>query len=240
FPLQALWCKASLRSTVLQTAVAGVVSVATLVLAFGAVLARGTTWGELRDAVYTFNAETQFIGAVPFSELALKALFFHARWWPFLVLGSVPAALWVLRRPNRSVASTALPLLWLTGVLSYFIQRRGMGYHFSPSILAFCASVPVSIALLASDRWGLGSGAWRKRIAAAACLLVLAGCAVKLAASYAPLAPALLARDMSRYWSTCYTDKDLRISDSLEFVERLERRPPGEPVLVVGFDNSIN
>jgi len=240
FPLQALWCKASLRSTVLQTAVAGITSVATLALAFALVLARGSTGGEIRDAIYTFNVETQFMGALPISVMTTKALFFHARWWPVLVLGSVPAVLWLLQRPNRSVASTALPLLWLTGILSYFIQRRAMGYHLSPSVLALCGCVPISIALLASDRWGLGSGAWRKRISAAACVLVLAGCAVKLATFFAPLGSALLARDMSRYWATYFTDRNLSISDSLAFVERLKARPPDEPVFVVGFDNSIN
>ncbi len=240
FPLQALWCKAPLRTIVLQTAVAGVTSVATLALAFALVLARGSTLGEIRDAVYTFNVETQFMGAVPLSKMLAKALFIHARWWPFLVLGSIPAGLWLLRRSNRSVASTALPVLWLTGVLSYFIQRRAMGYHLSPSVLAFCAMLPISIALLASDRWGLGSGAWRKRIAAAACGVVLAGCAVKLATFFVPLGTAVLARDMPRYWSTFITDYDLRLSDSVAFVERLKQLPPEEPVLVVGFDSSMN
>jgi len=240
FPLQTLWCKASLKSTVVNTAVAGVVSVATLTAAFAAVLARGTSWGELKDAIYTFNADTQFLGAPSMAQMARMALFCHVRWWPALVLGSVPAALWLLRRPNRSIASTALPLLWLTGVLSYFIQRRAMGYHLCPSALALCASVPVSIALLASDRWGLGAGAWRKRIAVATCVLVLGGCAAKLGASFAPLGSALLARDLPRYWSTFGTDKDLSIADSVAFVERLKALPPDEPVLVVGFDNSIS
>jgi hypothetical protein len=239
-PLQALWCKAPLRSTVWHTATAGIVSVASLAGALGAVLACGASWGEVRDAVYTFNAETQFLGAVPLSRMTLQALLYLARWWPFLVLGCIPAAIWLLRRPNRSVASTTLPMLWLTGVLSYFIQRRGFGYHLSPSVLAMCGGVAVSISLLATDRWGLGSGVWRKRIAAAACLLVLAGSATKLATSFAPLGSAILARDMTRYWSRFYTDKDLRISDSVAFVKHLESLPPDDPVLVVGFDNSIN
>jgi hypothetical protein len=240
-PLHAIAFKVPFRTVARHTAVAGGIAVSTLLAALGALLAGGPTFGEVQDALWTFNAQTQYLGALSLPVLTLRALVVHFRWWPAPTLGGLLALFWVLRPANRSFASTALPILWLAGMLSYVCQRRGFGYHLSPCFPALAGGLAVSLVLLAGGRLSPGDASWKKWAQAAFILLLLAAPAAKLAVSYAPLASALVARDYGRYLSKFAEEDGWTMAEKVEFSGRLDRiAEPGEPFLMVGYDSSIN
>jgi hypothetical protein len=240
-PLHAIALKVPFRTVLRHTAIAGGISAAALLATLGGLLSRGLSFREIQDAVWTFNAETQFQGAQALPVLALRALVVHVRWWPALTLGSLPALFWILRPANRSFASTALPMLWVAGILSYVAQRRGYGYHLSPCFPALAGGLAVSLALLGDGRLSFGDALWKKHARTAFVLLLLAGAGAKVAVSYAPLASALIARDYDRFLSRFSEGGGWTTADIVEFSRRLDRiAAPGEPVLIVDSDCAIN
>ena len=240
-PLHALWLRIPMGTVLAQTATAGAASVATLAAALGAVIALGAPLGDIVDAIYTFNVVAmQVADAKSFAEIGYLVLIVHFRWWPVFVLGSVPAAFWIFRRPNRSIAATTLPVLWATGLLSFFIQWSEHGYHLAPSLLALAGGLAISVVLVATGQVTIGSDAWKRTIAAGFIVIALTGIGVKLASSFYSLPLAFLAGDYGQHLSRFEAGDDLTVADTVAFVRRLDALPPNECVLVVGTASSIN
>jgi len=239
-PLQALWLRTPVTSVLGHTATAGAAAVATLLAAFGLVLARGTTLTEIVEAVYTYNVATQYVDGKSFTDLMVPMLTYHFRWWAVITFASLPAVLWLFRTPNRSLAATALPVLWLTGILSCVIQWQGYGYHLAPCYLALAGMAAYSLALLATGSLTLGSTRWQQALGAGFVALALLAMGYKLAGAYKALPIALLAGDYGQYLSHFPAGDRLTVADVVSFLPRLDSLSPADCVLVVGTLSAIN
>lgn len=238
-PLHALGFDVPIRRILAHTMTAGAAAVATLLLALGAVFARGTSWNEVVDAIYTYNITTQYIGPQDLPGMTFWLLQFHYHAIPAIALGSAPAVLWLVGRPNLSMTATALPVLWLAGALSFFIQWRGLDYHMAPCLLALIGCLPISVALAASGGFGTGTAAWKQLFGAGAVAVSLAWICLRLAATYHSLAPAVLNANYGLHLSRFQAGDKVTVADTVEFVRRLEALRPG-CVLLVGDASSIN
>jgi hypothetical protein len=239
FPLQALWHRYPLRGVIGQTTAAGAAAVATLLAALAALLARGASLHEIIDTVYTYNATTQFTHDVSLARVLDELMLVHLLWYPVLALGGIFAFTWLCRSVDRSIAMTALPVLWITGVLSEFIQWRGYAYHLAPSLLALAGGLVISVALIATGRAGFGNAAWKRRIGAGLIGLALAGIGQKLVSSYYSLPLALLDGNYARHLSRFNVGDDLSGAETMAFVRRLDAASAGNCVLVVGWGSAI-
>jgi hypothetical protein len=239
-PLQALWLRTPVRGVLAHTATAGAATLAILLIAFATVLARGTTLREVVDAVITYNVATQYVDRKSLADLTGQMLTYYLRLWSVINLASVPAIVWVFRRSNRSMAATALPVLWLTGILSCLLQWQGFGYHLAPCFMALAGTAVASLALVSTGQVNLGVASWRRTIGAGFVVIVLLGIGYRLAASFQTLPTAMLAGDYGQYLSRFPAGDDVTVSDTVSFVRRLDALPPTECVLVVGRVSAIN
>jgi hypothetical protein len=239
-PLQALWLRFPLGRIALHTGIAGVTAVASLLVAFAALMAHGTLWSELLDAVYTYNLGAQYVGAQTLSEMMLWLVQFHYGWVPMVALGAIPALWWIARLAPASIATSAPLVLWLAGVLSFIIQWHGMAYHLAPCVLALCVLAGVSVGLLADDEVVVGVSAWSRNVAVAAILIALGAITIKLAAYYRALPSALINNNYEPHLSRFIVGDELDAAEILATVRRLETLPAHSCVLMVGDAASIN
>lgn len=239
-PMHALWLRVALAQTVAHTAIAGITAVGSLLLALGALMAHGSSWGDLVDAVYTYNLGAQYIGPQTLPDMLLWLLEFHYRWAPMVALGAIPALWWILRHAESSIAITAPFVLWLAGVLSFFIQWHGMSYHLAPCLLALCVLAGISIGLLADGRIAAGSAAWSRNLMIAAIVLSLGAIAIKLAAYYRSLPGAVIRNDYDAHLSRFYVGDEVNAAEAVAIARRLQALPAGACVLLVGDVASIN
>ena len=239
-PMQALWLRFPVRPIFLHTAVAGTASVAALLAALCSLLASGASLREVGDAVYTYNVGTQYSGPQTLPDMLQWLLQYHFQYFPFVTLGSLPAAFWIFNCANRSMAATALVVLWLAGVLSYLLQWRGLNYHLAPCLVALSAGLAISVALVSDGRVNFGTTAWKQRLVAGVVALALAGIGVKLAASYRSLPSAILTGEYGSHLVRFGAGDKLTYADVTAFVRRLDALAPAECVLLVGDASSIN
>lgn len=245
FPIHALCLRIAAGRVVAQTMAAGAATVATLFLAACAILARGTPLHDLVDAIYTYNAVTQFDptqheGPTSLEEMTLQFLHAHLRGWPILTFGSIPAVFWMLRGPSPNIAATALPVLWIAGILSYFFQWRGYVYHLAPAAQALIGGLAISLAILASGRISLVMGPRRHLASAGFSILLVAGLGLKIIVAFHSLPQAVFANDYARHLSRFAAGDHATVADAVAFVHRLQALPPGECVFVIGRTSSIN
>lgn len=243
--LQMWWLGRSVRTIFMHALAMSAGLLAAVLAAAGAVLLTGASAQDLIDNVYTFSLYTQFMDTPVYQrrdrlDVAWWVLREHVRWNWVLVLGCLPALLWSLRAGNRSIASTALPVLWLSGVLSCLVQSRGWPYHLAPSIIALAAMLPISLALVAEGRVRFGRGSWRAGLAIAFAALIAAGLGNRLVYLYGSVPPALASGHYERHLSRFTANDGIDLADALGFVRRLDTRPPNECVLVLGTVSSIN
>lgn len=238
-PLHALAFHVPVRRILAHTLTAGSAAVAALLAALGAVLARGTSWIEVADAIYTYNITTQYIGPQTLPDMTFWLLQFHYYSIPAIALGSLPAVLRLVHCANRSMTATALPLLWLAGALSFFIQWRGLDYHLAPCLMALIGCLPVSVTLAAGGGDGSGKAVWKQAFAAGTVVVSLAWICLRLAASYHSLLPAVLNADFGSHLSRFQAGDKVTVADTVAFVRRLEALPP-DCVFLVGDASSIN
>ncbi len=239
-PMQALWLRIPLRPILAHTAVAGIASVAALLAALGALLAKGASLRDVLDATYSYHIGTQYVGPRTFPDMLVWLVQHHFQFFPLVTLGSMPAAYWMHKRANRSMASAALFVLWAAGALSFFIQWRGLNYHLAPCVLALSAGLAVSVSLVAAGGAEFGNTPWKQRIVAGATALALAGIVVKLAASYRSLPLTLLGGEYGAHLARFEAGDKLTYADVTAFVHRLDALAPADCVLLVGDASSIN
>ncbi len=239
-PLQALWIRIPVPRIIAHTSVAGAAAVAALLAALGAVLLRGASLNDVIEAIYMYNAATQYVGDQSIAELMLRLLQFHYQGIPAVTFGSIPAIYWIFDRTNRSMAATSLFLLWLTGVLSYFAQWRGLPYHLAPCLIALSGGLAISTALVAAGRINAGHTAWKQSTVAGMVAVSLLWTGLKLAGSYRSLAPAFLEGDSKPHLERFSAGDDVNFAEVVAFVRRLDALPASECVLLVGDTSSIN
>lgn len=239
-PIHAFWARIPLRPILSNTAIAGSASVAALLAALCALLARGASLREVLDAVYTFNVGTQYAGPQSVSDMLQWFLQFHFQFFPSVAIGSVPAVLWMVNRAPRSMAATALLMLWATGALSYFLQWRGLNYHLAPCLVAMSAGLAISVPLVAAGRADPDDPAWKRPLVVGLVVLALAGIAVKLAASYRSLPLALLNGEYGPHLARFEAGDEITYADVTAFVRRLDAIATTDCVLLVGDASSIN
>jgi len=239
-PLQALWLRANLRSVLAHTMVAGAAAVTLLFLALVALLARGAPLRDIVDAVYTFNIVTQFHDPASLVDMIRGILRVHFYTYPFLTFGSAPAVMWMSHRSDRSIATTALPVLWLAGVLSYIVQWQAYSYHLAPSFVALAAGLVISIALLINGQVNFASAIWKRTLVTSFIALAFLGIGARLGRTYYSLPLALVARDYVQHLSHFDTGDKLTVADTVSFARRLSKLRPADCVLVVSSVTSIS
>ena len=243
--LQILWLETPARAVIKHAVAMATGLLAAVLAAAGAVLLTGASAQDLIDNVFTFNAYTQFMDTPVYQRrdrIVVTWMVFreHVRWNWVLVLGSLPALFWIFRAGNRSIASTALPMLWLCGVVSCLVQSRGWPYHLSPSIVALAAMLPVSLAVVADVRVRFGRDTLGASVTIVFVALIAVGLGNRLVYLYGPVPKALASGQFDQQLSRFTANDGLNLAESLGFVRRLAARPPNECVLVVGTVSSIN
>ena len=239
-PLHALWLRIPTSRILVHTSAAGVAAVASLLAALGGLLSLGTSMQEVLETIWTYNTGTQYAGDQTLPEMIFWLLQFHYRWIPMVAFGSLPGVIWIFARANRSMAGTALLVLWASGSLSYFTQWRGLTYHLAPCLVALIGSFAISVALVAAGRITIGITAWMRSIVGIVLSLALLGIGIKLIASYRSLLPALFNGDYQSHLSRFSALDDVSVADTVAFARRLEALATTDCVLLVGDATSIN
>jgi hypothetical protein len=174
-------------------------------------------------------------------EGVVKRLFTrHAARWGELVVCSLPALVWLLRRANRSLAGTGLMVLLLAGVLSYFGQARGYAYHLAPSFMAFIGFVSISLALLVRHSSAQGAG-WLPRLALGALAGVLIiGQAQKWRHSYRALPASLATSNPAVHLKRFKANDGITLADAVSFAGQLKGSTVPDCLLLVGRGSAIH
>lgn len=236
--LQVVWLRKPARRIVAHSAVAGAALLVTLVAALVAVLARGTAISDAVDALYTYNAVTRFVDAMPLDTLLAKPA--NSLLWLGATLISLLVMPWQLGRSTRSVATSVLPVLWLAGVVSYLAQSRGFMYHLAPSFLALAGGLAIALTQAASGRLRLGRHRVGRGGMAALAATVALGLGYRLFDSYHALPGALLEADYQRHLSRFNAGDGVSVADAVVFVARTDHLPAQECFLYVGRASAIN
>ena len=240
-PVQALLLRVPLRRVVLQTAVAASTAMGCLLLALLALLAQGATVREVIEALYTYNAWTQFLEAASPGELARQWLAVHVAWWHYLSILAVVGGGLLLWRSPRRIAATALPILWLGGLLSFLAQHRGFAYHLGPCFIPIIGLAAAALGLCWDAGRARGPRSWATALAVFLLLVVGAGGVRKLYDNYGSLPVAFLQGDYSLHLAKFTEGDGLTVADAVTLTEQIERAvPAGETVLVFGTASSMN
>jgi 4-amino-4-deoxy-L-arabinose transferase-like glycosyltransferase len=239
-PLQALWLHVPPSRVFAHTVATGLAAVGTLLVALLAVVALGSSLREVLEAIYTYNLATHDVDSKPLSHVIAEFFAYQLRHWSPLTLAAVPAIFWVFQRSYRSIATTALPVLWFTGILSYFAQWQGLGYHMAPCYLALAGLAPAGVALVATGRVRLGRVTTQRTIGAGLIGLVLAGIGFKLCSLYQSLPAAVLLGGYEHHLARFWAGDSLNVADAIAFTRRLEAIPERKCVLVVGTTSAIH
>lgn len=236
--LQVIWLRKPLGQIVVHSAIAGGALFATLAAGLGAVLARGTAISDAVDALYTYNAVTRFVDPLPLGTLAAKPA--GSLLWLGATLISVCAMPWQLGRAARSVATSVLPVLWLTGVVSYFAQGRGFMYHLAPSFLALAGGVAIALSQAASGALRLGRVRVGRGGAAVLLVAVALGFGYRLFDSYRALPGAVLWSEYARHLSRFSAGDGVTVADAASFAERAHQLPTRDCLFYVGRASAIS
>jgi len=240
-PLHALLVGVPLKAALVHAALAAGSSVALLALGFGAVLASGASIGDVLDAAVRYNATAQFSDHVPAWQVAARWAEVHFRWWPATVLAAAGAAAWSFRGARRTASSTALPVLWLAGVLSFSVQGKGFPYHLSPCFPATVGLAAAAIPLtgrLAAARLGPKGPLSLQALAG---LVIFAAGVWKVGGQYASVPRALFTGDWMAHERRFHGGEELPFDEIRTLAAEVERSvPENETVLVVGSVSAVN
>lgn len=240
--LQALLLGKPWVRVVVNGAVVTLAMLATIGTAVLAVLLSGTSLTELIDVTFVFLFSMQFADdPAARGQRLLQVLWWtHGRKWADLTLAALPALVWLLDRRRRSVATTSLLVLWVTGVLSYAIQGRGLAYHLAPSFLALVGFVAVAPTALAGGRLAVTRPLIHRLALAGLLLFVLLGQAYKFNDLYGKVPRAWLDDDWSHHLAHFRDLDGITFKDSVEFAARAKSESTTDCLLAVSEVSSIN
>ena len=236
-PAQSLWHGAGLIRTAGRSFVLGVGILLSIGVFAWLLMHLGTTWDELLDSIYTYNLHAQYADSKSLAQLL------HPRnsvTFCLALIASIPATIWLMASPQRSIASTALPILWVVGLISFLVQRKGFAYHLSPSFLAMIGAVSMSVVLVADGRafgsWSALSGT--KRIALAA--MLLAGIGAGVVRAYDGLIPAAITGEYSRYYARFHSGGNMSVADAVGLISEIGLLSSEDCAFVVGASLLVN
>ena len=239
--LHALLLRMPLKSTIVHIAAAAASSVAVILLGFGVVLAAGASAGEVLDGAIRYNTSAQLVDTLPQGVVFSRWAAIHFKWWPVTFGAAAAAAAWAMRAPQRTPASTALPVLWLAGALSYLAQRKGYAYHLSPCFAAIVGLSAAAIPLAgkaASGRWG-PKGMLRAQGVAA--VLIFGFSAYKIGGLHRFVPRAIVTGDWSPHEARFPGGEDFTFAQIRELAADVDRSVgQDETVLVVGYVSAVN
>jgi hypothetical protein len=237
--LQLLWLRMPLGRALAHALSAGAGTLAVLGVAVAALLLQGASLGAIADSTLVYNAETQFDEAVGLGPLARTWAVLHLdSWWMLTALGAFGWA-WTWRASPRAAVAGALPLVWIAGVLSFALQRRGFLYHLGPCLIPLVALAAVFAGKALAPE--LRSSRVARVAGAVALALVLAGGVVKLRANYWSLVPALRSGDYAIHLRGFKRQDGLALDEVVALAQRIEREvPPDGKVLMIGTTSAVN
>ena len=240
--LQALLLGTPWRRVVEHSAAAMVALTVTVVAGFGFVLLLGTTLDDLIEVPYLFSVSTQYIQDPIAASRSLPSVLLKlfVRTWAYVLVASAPAVVWLFRPANRSIASTAFPILWLTGLISYFVQWKPLEYHLAPSFLAMIGLLSVSVAVLLNGELFASKPKLNRIALAGLMLIVVAHGGYKLTFFYGTLPGAILARDASAHLAGFDENDNISFDDAVKFARRVGQGAQSGCLLLVGKGSAIN
>lgn len=255
-PLQALYLRTSWRLVIVQTAALAVSSLTMLIAAMSGVVALGTPLSDLMDAIYRYNVATQFlpndIGVGPDGGQAHGAVRTvlarvwealgqpRTQWWIGISLLSLPAFVRWLQPRHRTIAGSALIVLWMTGVLSFLVQGRGFGYHLSPCVPVLIAGLTASISH-AADKVRRAEANRSKRLWATFYLVIASLWILqRIVVAFYSLPVSLATGDYGFHLSRFNAGDRLVVSDVVDFARMVEQTDQSGCVFSVGSVSGIN
>lgn len=242
---QALLLGQGLRRVAVHAVLAGAGLLVGLALAAWAITLFGTTWTELYEATWLYNVSSQYVvdltmKQTSFADVLQTMLVQLGLRWVDLVVVCLPGVAWLVRGPHRSLAGTALLVLWLAGVGSYFAQARGWAYQLAPALVALIGLAAVGLATL---------GRWRREapgrrlpwlLLAGAVALLVARQGERWIETYGALPQVLMTGDFSAHRARFRENDGLNVAEAEAFARRVRQAPPTRCVLVVGRGSAIN
>lgn len=240
---QALILREAPLKILLHATVAAGCSLVLIAGIFMLLLAQGVPMLRLWESLYSYNAVAQFFETTPVSDMVRQFFKVHCRWWHVFTVGGILGAGWGMLRKNRSVASTSLAALWITGILSFMLQRKGMTYHLSFCLPAAIGLTATAIGVCWNGRADEKEAGVRGRpwLAPMFTLIVLVATAIKLGGNYCALPAALFRGEWDRHWSRFDGGDYLTMAESIALARKLDAELlPGEPLFVVGHNSSMN
>lgn len=240
--LQVAWLGFPVRIVVMQSLVAAASTLVTLLGSLGIVLSVGASLQDVSDFLYTLSVVVRMEYGNSFWETITRNLVqVRPAFFLPMILASLPAAFWLAHRANRSLAGTSLLVLFLAGLVSYFVQGRGFHYHLATCLLALAATQALSIELVASGRTHFGSFIPAQWLRTGFVTFSITVIGAKLIVAYYSLPLALLQWNYDRHLSRFPTgDSDVTVVDVKTFVARLSVLPASDCLLAVGQDSAMN
>jgi hypothetical protein len=204
----------------------------------------GASTSDIVDAVYTYNVVTQHWDRPSALALLTRVIappgLGNSLPWLAATMVSLLAVPWLIRLCNRSAATTALPLLWLTGLLSYGIQARGLIYHLAPCFLAIAGLQAILLALVESGRVRVIGLTWKSGLTGGLAMIIALAVGYRMAAVYYSLPLALLTSDYSRHLARFPANNQITVADAIAFASRVQLAPRSDCLLVVGDVSALN
>lgn len=230
--LQALWLGRTWGQAIRHTLAVAAAAVATVAAAAGLVMLLGTPWSNLIDAVWTY-----VVSARTGERVSHAALLRRLNKWPIaLALICLPAVLRLATPGQRNAAATSLPILWLTGWVSYFAQASGKAYHLAPVVLTYIAWVAVVVAMALDRRRSLP----RRAVPALLAGAFAVGAVHQLVVQFRRLPEALAQRDLAVHLAGFRENQGLTLRESRELAREIARRDDSGCLLAVGDASSVN
>lgn len=231
----------SVRERILHVAVAGVASLAGVVLGFAALRLEGTdlaSFWELavESVVVRYGSDT--VTARAFLDMFVQNF---ARSWHWISAGAlVGLAAHLLRRePDAAARNLLFPAMWATGVVTYLAQGQALGYTLGVS---YAATVPILCSGLALLTVPPGSSLRRALVVGVVAAIPVLGTAKKWSTEFRSSVAWLTGRIGAEAHYAGYGAGDgMTAAEVIALAAELRREvPPGGTILVWGRANAVN
>jgi dolichyl-phosphate-mannose-protein mannosyltransferase len=245
----ALHCLFAVRDTMcsprerfFQIAVAGISSFLGILAGFGVLVMEGshldTFWelGVESIVVRYGNDSPGFLG------LLQKLLDRVSNSWHWIFAGAAVAlvARFWRSEPDKAARNLLFPVLWMTGLISYFLQVQGLGYTMDVLYTATVAILCSGLGLI-SLRHGRPTG-WRLVLLTGLVLVPVLGTAKKWSTEFRSSFNWLAGRAGAEdHYAKFGAGDGISVSEAMALAAELKRKvPEGGTILVWGRANAIN
>lgn len=235
-PLHAWANGRGLRAAMGHALTAAVALMLVLMAAWLGVMQLGASARDVGEALFIYGrfvtAEKSIAGFVSS----------HGLLWLGLFAACIPIWVWIDRPAQRSLAGTALPVMWVAGWISALVQHGGHGYHLSLVFVAMMGALAVALAKATSAETRAAATPLQRTSAYGLVALAALTIGARIVWQYHTVPGAWFAsgRDVHLARFQAEVDAGMSMADVEHFVQRLQAEPDRSCVFFVGQVSAIN